>query len=334
VFTDDQPSAEDELPQTDALRPLALDVTLNFAIPPDENQLFLPLTEVNLRVGKPFSEIGTALRVNLAGLLSTISMPYTMAHKSSLDRHWQRIHSAERIRSLMLNAEPHETQEALQQRRDRQALTRARSMMDEFVHSLEGRSAIIGDTLHFLDRLRSDESLGGAARELILQGAVLCWGAFEVFSPDCFIAHLNANPGCTLALLGDPVAKRRFELSKVSLATLAAHKFGLSERMGTLLAQQQDLSDIYSVKSVYQALFTHNENLSEALNDPDLRLLSLRRNLIVHQRGVIDQSYVDSANTSQRVGDRLKLTPSDLESHLRTSIEVAVAVLNAVSKAS
>jgi hypothetical protein len=145
--------------------------------------------------------------------------------------------------------------------------------MDDFVHSLEGRDAFIRDTLGFLENLRSSEAVIRAASELILQGLVLCWGAFEVLSRDCFIAHLNAKPNRTLVLLGDPVAKRRFELSKVSLETLATHGFNLSERMGTILAQQQDLSDVYSVKSVYQALFPDDERLSDALGDADLRLL-------------------------------------------------------------
>ena len=66
-------------------------------------------------------------------------------------------------------------------------------------------------------------------------------GGHSVLARDCFIAYLNAKPAGTAALLADPVAKRRFELSKIPLETLAAHNFNLSTEMGTLLAQQQDL---------------------------------------------------------------------------------------------
>jgi hypothetical protein len=95
------------------------------------------------------------------------------------------------------------------------------------------------DTLGFLENLRSEEPVIGAANELILQGVVLCWGAFEVFARDCFIAHLNAKPDRTLVLLADSVAKRRFELSKVSVEILATQSFNLSQRMGTLLANSK-----------------------------------------------------------------------------------------------
>jgi hypothetical protein len=219
----------------------------------------------------------------------------------------------------MLTAEPNETPESLKLRRDRVALATAKPEMEKYLRSSEGRDTVTRYTLGFLERLCSDESFIGAANELILQGVVLCWGAFEVFARDCFIAHLNANPGRTLALLADPVAKRRFELSKISLETLAENNFDLSGRMGALLAKQQDLSDVYSVKSVYQALFSNNGKLSDALSDPDLRLLSLRRNLTVHQRGVIDETYAVSTNCPQQACERLKLSPGNLEVHLGTT---------------
>jgi len=283
------------------------------------------------RLSAPFNEIGIALRANIDGLISTVSVPYTLANRSATDRHWQRIHSAERIRSLMLDAGSNETQVELESRRQREARSVAESEMERFVRSPEGRDALIRDTLGFLENLRSDEAVLRAANELILQGVVLCWGAFEVLARDCFIAHLNAKPSRTLILLGDPVAKRRFELSKVSLETLATHNFDLSERMGTLLAQQQDLSDVYSVKSVYQALFPDDKRLSDALSESDLRLLSLRRNLIVHQCGVIDEMYAAATNCCQHVGERLKLSPNELERHLGTTVQMATAILDAVS---
>jgi hypothetical protein len=314
-------------------RRLAASAVETFALPSNDDQLFLPLTELIDRTGTPFSELGRALHANLLGLLSTVSMPYTIAHNSAINRHWQRIRTSERILALLSQAEPNETEEAFRLRREHEALAAARPKMQEFVDSEFGKAALIEDTLEYLDTLRSDESLSVAAREIILQGAVLCWGAFEVLARDCFTAYINSNPDRSLILLADPVAKRRFESPKISLETLAANKFDLSGRMGTLLARQQDLSDVYSVKAIYQALFSENDKLGAALDDPDLRLLSLRRNLIVHQRGVIDEIYATAANSPQHVGERLKVTPTELLSHLNTTLNVSVGLLSAVSAA-
>jgi hypothetical protein len=329
--TDEHSTAERKPSATEALGTLAKRARLTFSVPPNKEQLLAPLTEANARLSKPFAEIGLAFRANISGLISTVSVPYTLASKSASDSSWQRIVTAERIRSLPIGNEP-EPEEP--ERREREAFSRAESKMKSFIGSTEGREVLIRGTLGFLDSLRSDEAVIGAANELIRQGVVLCWGTFEVFARDCFIAHLNATPTRTLALLGDSVARRRFELSKVSLETLAAHNFNLSDRMGTLLSQQQDLSDVYSVKSVYQALFPDDKTLSDALSDTDLRLLSLRRNLIVHHCGVIDEMYVAAGSCREQVvGDRLKVSPDNLEGHIGTIIKVATSILNAVSAA-
>jgi len=305
-----------------------------FAVPPNADGDFLePLNATIGRASKPFVEIGNALRANIEGLISTVSVPYTLAQQAATDRHWQSILTAERIRSQMIDANPDETQEELELRREREALKIATSKMKSFLCSPEGTDVLVRNTVAFLESLRSKEAVLRAANELILQGVVLCWGTFEVLARDCFVVHLNMKPSRTLVLLEDPVAKRRFELSKVALETLASHNFNLSERMGSVLAERQDLSDVYSVKSVYQALFADNKALADALNDSDLRLLSLRRNLIVHRCGVIDTEYATAANCSQKIGERLTASPDNLEKHLITIMKVASNILDAVSAA-
>ncbi len=102
--------------------------------------------------------------------------------------------------------------------------------------------------------------------------------------------------------------------------------------MGTFLSKHQDFSDIYSVKSVYKALFPNDKELHMALSDENLRFLSLRRNLIVHQRGLIDETYLTSAKCAQPVSERLQLTPNDLEAHLTITVKAAIAVLGTVSR--
>jgi hypothetical protein len=330
MSTDRVPDTNEEASDKTESRALAGRVMSAFLIPPDQHDLFKPLTEAIAQIGEPFKEIGRALEANLDGLLSAVSIPYTLANRSSVNTHWLRIHIAARIRSRIVDGAPGETPDALESRRDQEALASAKHEMGEFVRSAAGREIVIDGTLGFLDRLFEDEAFAAAANELILQGLVLCWGAFEVLARDSFETHLNVNPGRTLALLNDRVAKRRFELSKVSLETLATHNFDLSARMGTLLAEQQDLSDVYSIKSVFQALFPSNDGLRDALSDLDLRLLSLRRNLIVHRRGIIDDKYAASTDCSPQVGQRLKITPDELEAHLRATIRAATSVLNAV----
>lgn len=332
MATNPQPEGKEPRTAKD-WNPSAQRMFLRFLIPPDATRLFEALDRATAQASKAFAEIGLALRTNVAGLISSVSMPFTLANRSANDRHWQRIHSAERIRAHIPPALLNETDEELALRREREAVASARPKMASFIQSSEGQDALIRDTLGFLEALGEDETVIRAANELILQGVVLCWGAFEVVARDCFVAHLNARPAAVLALLGDAAARRRFELSKVSIETLAAHNFNVSERMGNLLAQQQDFSDVHSVKAVYHALFPDDRGLLDSLSGPDLRLLSLRRNLIVHHCGVIDETYAVSALCDQVVGEKLRLPPEILEGHIGTIVRAATHILDAVSAA-
>ena len=231
----------------------------------------------------------------------------------------------------MLDAAPSETTEELTSRRDQEALLNANFRMKEFVNSSEGKDYLVKDTLGFLDRSTRVDSFVQAALDLIFQGLVLCWSTFEVLARDCFIAYLNTNPQQIKSLLSDSVAKRRFDISKVSLEVLAAYNFDLSSSLGNFLAQQQDLSDLLSIKAVYEGLFPNKDEIRLALGDDNLRLLSLRRNLTVHQRGIIDKGYLAATSCEQPLGERLKVSPEMLEAHLESVIVAASAMLAAVA---
>ena len=231
----------------------------------------------------------------------------------------------------MLEAEGEETEAELDERRDRIARSQADATMRDFLGSKKGQESVIADTCLFLLRAVERDTLAAAAGELLLQGVVLAWGAFEVLARDCFVHFLNAKPDAVQRLLIDPSAKKRLDLGKVPLETLAAHGFDLSAKMGSLLAEQQDLSDIRSVKAVYGALFPNSPALRDALNSASLRLLSLRRNLVVHRRGIIDDTYRRGADEGAALGSRLVVSPQTLERHLSACLAAGRELLLMVS---
>ncbi|OFZ84151.1 MAG: hypothetical protein A2W21_05885 [Betaproteobacteria bacterium RBG_16_66_20] len=102
--------------------------------------------------------------------------------------------------------------------------------------------------------------------------------------------------------------------------------------MGTLLAEQQDLSDLYSIKAVYEALFSQDTNVQHALAAEDLRILSQRRNAVVHRRGRIDALYKKNVHCEQVVGEKLRVSPDELKQHIKTAAIGASALLVAVDE--
>jgi hypothetical protein len=309
------------------LKALVRKVTGVFLVPPEGQKILLAFNENTKDVPSPVKEIADAFHANIVGLLSTVSFPYFLAHSAAVDKIYQRIRMAEGIRDLKIDSEPNESETALEARRADTAKQIADDKMAEFVQSSEGRNDLIGDSLSFLDRSLKNQSLSESANELILQGIVLCWGDFEVLVRDTFVTLLNLRPSLAELLLKDTVAKRRFELAKISLETLATHGFNLSGKMGTILSEQQDLSDLHSIKAVYEALFPNDSKLRSALSETDLRVLSQRRNLVVHRRGLIDETYIKAVNCAQKHGEKIRVAPDELENHIEKASHAASWVL-------
>ena len=97
-----------------------------------------------------------------------------------------------------------------------------------------------------------------------------------------------------------------------SVDLLAAHGFDLSERMGTILSTSQDMSDIGTVRDVFNELFPDASDLQRTLAIDDLYLLNKRRSLLVHRRGIIDQTYLDETSDKALIGTELRITPDYL----------------------
>src|ERR1700730_8907578 len=302
-------------------------ITGRFLVAPDCDALLSSYQEVLARRGEPYDVIGQAFQSNVRGLVATVSIPCTLASVATTERHFQRLHLAERIRSRNLEATDDESRDDLELRREATAHAKARLSMDAFTASSEGHEVLIRDTMSFLEHLLGDDPLARAVDELLRQGLVLCWGAFEVLARDIFIALLNMKPYLVERLLRDQTAKRRFEAAKVSIDTLILHGFDLSNKMGTLLADQQDLSDYYSIKAIYEALYPEDITLRQVLKQDSLRALSQRRNLIVHRGGIIDIVYIKNVPCTQKSGEILKITPDNLEKHLETMISAATVIL-------
>lgn len=300
----------------DAIR----EMRAHFLVPPASEELFAGLDTLVPALPGEYRWLAEAFRNNLAAVLSTATIPFALASAGVHQSHLQRIHIAECIRALPEEDDPEGSGTDLDEIRSRDAHRIAHERMREFVESKEGQQVIIRDICNFLlGSLR--HGLQAAAHELLQQGLVLLWSAFEVLFRDTFEFHLNRNPGSTRALVAHPTTRKRFEAEKLSLETLVEHGFDLSERIGTVLVAKQDFSDLPTLKSVYGVLFPRSTELHQGLADRNLWLLSQRRHLIVHRRGVVDQSYLDSTGEALPLGSRLSIAPDRFERDMKLVVE-------------
>ena len=181
----------------------------------------------------------------------------------------------------------------------------------------------------FLLGVHSRPTVAAAAEELLRQGVVLVWSAFEVLAQDVFEAVVNARPDLGKSLLDSPEGRRLFQVKAIDLDTLAKFSFDLSGRMGSVLSEFRDMSDLAAIKSVVNGLFPGRPSLSQILGSKQLWYLSQQRHLIVHNRGVVDRRYVERTGTTLGEGTQLRVQPSDLEEYVGVVRDAAAEVLTA-----
>jgi hypothetical protein len=320
----------------DKLKAQIRDMRAHFLVPAQPDEVCAELDAAAVPLSPEYQRIANNFRHSLASTLSTVSMPFALAYTSAYRSHFQRIHMAERIRALPLDEDapqPGEDLGAVQERealRDREAFTKADIRMDEFVESEDGKNALSRDTCEFL--LTSlKHGLEPATQELIQQGLVLLWSAFEVFCRDTFETLLNGNPAKVQALINHPSTRKRFEAERLPLDTLLQHGFDLSARLGTVLVSQQDFTDLRAIKAVFAVLFPGGTDLNSALARRELWTLYQRRHLVVHRRAVIDQAYLDATGETSPIGTRLVVKPQAFEAALGVVVSAGTELVRALA---
>lgn len=293
-----------------------------FFVPPPLEEVFSNLDEVIDKIDVHYTDLVGAFRYNMRSVLSSVSIPFTLAWAGVEKSQFQRIHIAELIRDERIN--PDRVDDVA----EREVYEKAILRMSEFAGSEKGRATLIRDLHTFLYKGPQAESLKIAAKELTQQGIILIWFAFEVLCRDLFELELNNDPAKVILFSSDASLRKRFELEKYSLETLAQYGFDLSNKMGTVLVAQRDLSDLPTIKAVLSALFSSSAALTNNLNDPDLWLLFQRRHLFVHRRGIVDQSYLNNTNDLAALGSTLKIGPDDVEHYFNCVLKTSESLLH------
>lgn len=310
---------------------LAEEIMGRFFVPREPSEFLPRFGEIKASLPPKYSELAAAFEKNVSAVVATVGIPVTLASAAAEGSHWQRIHSAERIRALLLNAEPGEIEAALEVRRNEHALKIASERMQEFVASSDGRDKIAADACAFLSRSYGSSNLSEAAAELILQGTALTWSALEILSRDLFEAILNFDPKRVLAVMQEPAARQRLQ-SRFTLEELASFGFDLSPCLGSLLSSQQDFSDIRTIKAAILPALNSDPAVAAALSEKTLWVLCQQRHVILHRRGVIDARYIEATGEQQPIGSRLSVKPDELVSQIDAVVAAGTTLLTSAGR--
>jgi len=238
-------------------------------------------------------------------------------------RRFDRIHAAERIRSLK-DVEPgHEPSEDL----NRQSFQSASDKMSEFVRSEEGINHVRDGIVYHLDQHLSSPAVASASFELLVQTLISAWAVFESSVRIFVIGWINADPQRAKPVLELPDLKPYFGKQVVDIAVIGEHAFDLTSSMGDILFQDRRLDSLSVIRNVLEALF-NNSAVRGALAE-DMWMLNQRRHLFVHRRGLVDAEYLRRTGDSVPIGERLSVTSKDIEQYIRAVNGAFVAIATA-----
>jgi len=327
------------MPLDDAIKNLIAEAEKQFVLSSGTEPLIKKIQVAMQGLDVKYHELGLAFQHNILATIAVVEMPFTLACASADNAQFRRIHTAQRIDQRIRRARsgytptPLSTDEPIEEDDERQALENALKESEKFRESDEGQNCIVRDLCSFLINIVSHRKLSDAANELTLQGSVLLWGAIEVLCRDSFVVYLNAHPEAAKLLLAQPDLRKRFELQYLPFEALLEHNFDLSSHMGTALSHVKDLTDLETIKQVFDTLFLETTTTRSPFRDKQMWVLYQQRHLIVHRRAVIDTTYVEKTKGAVVVGERLSILPSEFKANLNLIVEAGASILESLPKA-
>jgi hypothetical protein len=289
-------------------------------LPMDNSVLFAELDAIVSALPDLLKQLGFNFRANMLGADRTLSIPFSLAATAVHQQRFGQLLTAERIRALKRG----EDGEAARRRGIKE---NARHRFAEELQDPEATTHLRDNTVYFLEHVLDDPQFSAAARELLRQGIVLTWGAFEVLANDVFILLMNSRPELVMLLMDNESTKRLFHLKALSLEDLAEHNFDIRNKMGNILCQDGTLNGLDTIKSTLRVLFDYGAE--EPMSVSSMWLLYQRRNLVVHRRGIVDAAYQqNTGDTTTPLGQELEVTAQDIEKYLGVVTKAGASILS------
>jgi hypothetical protein len=95
----------------------------------------------------------------------------------------------------------------------------------------------------------------------------------------------------------------------LSIDVLAEHGFNMGSAMGTALLGERRPSSLPMIRDLLTVILP----VATVVHDEPFWILWHRRHVIVHQRGILDRTYVDRTSDRQVVGTELVLSGADID---------------------
>lgn len=290
-------------------------------IPLDYGEFLKPINNIIDDIEKDYQLIGNVFIHSLNGLFLTISLPFNLTQSSVLKRRLQQFHLAELIRGTKTP-----------KRDEKESLEIANKKFEKELGNKDEIKSMTEATLQELRQLINNEDMKPALDEILRQGTVLTWSAFEVFFKNFITQLLNDKPELIIELVNNSKTSSKFQLKKIDLLKLAEFNFNVSESIGTIFFENINFSNLSIIRDILSVVFPNNDLLRKYISESNMWNLNQGRHCIVHNFGNIDSDYINNTVSKAKIGTKLVVTPNELENQLLAIRDTVSEILNSVVK--
>ena len=264
-------------------------------------------------------KIGTIAKDNLAQIAITIALPHFLMT--------QGVHQIKEFQYLLEGAvatknilQP-KTEEGKKQLND---FVKAKFIENEKLHSNEGRQLLVN--------LRKNNPFIEIAIQIqALNSLVNVWTIFESVSKEIWIYLLNNYQNMFLNNILDARTDSDAEGISgkyISIQYLGKFGFNVNNRLGEILSSKYDFT---SCSGIMKAFIDLDKNQKEAFNylkNENLYQLELIRNLIVHNAGIIDDTFLHKSKISnETLGKKISISTRKYSKYENSAIESMIKLL-------
>lgn len=290
-------------------------------IPLDYGEFLKPINNIIDDIEKGYQLIGNVFIHSLNGLFLTISLPFNLTQSSVLKRRFQQFHLAELIRGTKTP-----------KRDEKESLEIANKKFEKELGNKDEIKSMTEATLQELRQLINNEDMKPALDEILRQGTVMTWSAFEVFFKNFITQLLNDKPELIIELVNNSKTSSKFQLKKIDLLELAEFNFNVSESIGTIFFENINFSNLSIIRDILSVVFPNNDLLRKYISESNMWNLNQGRHCIVHNFGNIDSDYINNTVSKAKIGTKLVVTPNELENQLLAIRDTVSALLISVAK--
>ncbi|WP_319416465.1 hypothetical protein [Marispirochaeta aestuarii] len=282
-----------------------------FMVPGIEDKLLSLIDDCLVGKEEAISNKISTFKDTILSIASVVSIPYQIADHSIHSRDLDKLIIAQRIRNRkyeIKNGDKEKEDEIIDL-----SIREARENYEQLMCTDEGLNQHIVETQRFLSSLSRQQlteknELHESFSDLLLQGVVLIWSAFEVTVRDLLLGYLNTNPEKVVLLSSDTELRKIFNLGKIDLQVIQEYNFELKNNLGEIYFGKIDFSNIKLVRLLLKHLVAKKSLLSE-IDSTEMWEFSQLRHLIVHNRGYVDKRYKAITSCNLNVGDRVLIRP-------------------------